>query len=65
MCSPASLLFYVSTSSVYKIKYLHYYFLFSFVSLWFSGIGSALALIVAQYSAFKIQHEHSLTLSQR
>ncbi|XP_023340990.1 uncharacterized protein LOC111711003 isoform X2 [Eurytemora carolleeae] len=38
---------------------------FSFVSLWFSGIGSALALIVAQYSAFKIQHEHSLTLSQR
>jgi len=38
---------------------------FSFASLWLSGTGSALALIVAQYSAFKIQHEHSLTLRQR
>lgn len=38
---------------------------FSFASLWLSGTGSALALIVAQYSAFKIQHEHSLTLPQR
>jgi len=38
---------------------------FSFSSLWFSGFGSALSLIVAQYTAFKIQHEHDLTLSQR
>jgi hypothetical protein len=37
----------------------------SFVSLWLSGVGSGLALIVAQYSALKIQHEHCLTLSQR
>jgi len=38
---------------------------FAFSSLWFSGLGSALSLIVAQYTAFKIQHEHDLTLSQR
>jgi len=38
---------------------------FAFSSLWFSGFGSALSLIVAQYTAFKIQHEHSLTLGQR
>ena len=38
---------------------------FAFSSLWFSGIGSALSLIVAQYTAFKIQHEHDLTLGQR
>merc|ERR1712106_1066078 len=38
---------------------------FAFSSLWFSGLGSALSLIVAQYSALKIQHEHSLTLGQR
>jgi len=38
---------------------------FSFASLWFSGVGSAMALIVAQYTAFKIQHEHCLTLAQR
>jgi len=38
---------------------------FSFASLWLSGVGSGLALIVAQYTAFKIQHEHGLTLSQR
>jgi len=38
---------------------------FSFSSLWFSGLGSALSLIVAQYTAFKIQHEHDLTISQR
>merc|ERR1719244_2339262 len=38
---------------------------FSFSSLWFSGLGSALSLIVAQYTAFKIQHEHDLTLGQR
>jgi len=38
---------------------------FSFSSLWMSGIASAIALIVAQYTAFKIQFEHCLTLSQR
>ena len=38
---------------------------FSFSSLWFSGLGSALSLTVAQYTAFKIQHEHDLTLGQR
>ena len=38
---------------------------FSFSSLWFSALGSALSLIVAQYTAFKIQHEHDLTLGQR
>jgi len=38
---------------------------FAFSSLWFSGLGSALSLIVAQYTAFKIQHEHDLTFSQR
>ena len=38
---------------------------FAFSSLWFSGLGSALSLIVAQYTAFKIQHEHDLTLGQR
>jgi len=38
---------------------------FSFSSLWMSGIASAIALIIAQYTAFKIQHEHCLTLAQR
>lgn len=38
---------------------------FSFASLWLSGIGSGAALIIAQYTAFKIQHEHGLTLAQR
>ena len=38
---------------------------FAFSSLWFSGLGSALSLIVAQYTAFKIQHEHDLTWEQR
>ena len=38
---------------------------FAFSSLWFSGLGSALSLVVAQYSALKIQHEHDLTLGQR
>eukprot|EP00090_Calanus_glacialis_P026119 TRINITY_DN4096_c0_g1_i7.p1 TRINITY_DN4096_c0_g1~~TRINITY_DN4096_c0_g1_i7.p1 ORF type:complete len:770 (-),score=237.96 TRINITY_DN4096_c0_g1_i7:508-2817(-) len=38
---------------------------FAFSSLWFSGLGSALSLIVAQYTAVKIQHEHDLTLGQR
>ena len=38
---------------------------FAFSSLWFSGLGSALSPIVAQYTAFKIQHEHDLTLGQR
>jgi len=38
---------------------------FAFSSLWFSGLGSALSLIVAQYTAFKIQHEHDITLGQR
>jgi len=38
---------------------------FSFSSLWFSGLGSSLSLCVAQYTAFKIQHEHDLTLQQR
>merc|ERR1712142_413029 len=38
---------------------------FSFSSLWFSALGSALSLIVAQYTAFKIQHEHDITLGQR
>jgi len=38
---------------------------FSFTSLWFSGVGSAVALILAQYTAFKIQHEHCLTFPQR
>jgi hypothetical protein len=38
---------------------------FSFSSLLFSGLGSALSLLVAQYTAFKIQHEHDLTFSQR
>jgi len=38
---------------------------FSFSSLWFSGVGSGVALVVAQYSAFKIQREHDLTLRQR
>ena len=38
---------------------------FSFKSLWLSGVASGLSLCVAQYSAFKIQHEHDMTLSQR
>merc|ERR550519_2376481 len=38
---------------------------FSFCSLWFSGLGSGLSLVVAQYTAIKIQHEHGLTLGQR
>ena len=38
---------------------------FRFSSLWMSGLGSGLSLAVAQYSAFKIQHEHDTTLSQR
>ena len=38
---------------------------FSFSSLWFSGLGSGLSLVVAQYTAIKIQHEHDLTLGQR
>jgi len=38
---------------------------FTFSSLWFSGIGSGVSLVVAQYTAFKIQHEHGLTLGQR
>merc|ERR1719244_324526 len=38
---------------------------FSFSSLWFSGLGSGLSILVAQYTAFKIQHEHGLTLGQR
>ena len=36
-----------------------------FSSLWFSGLGSAVSLILAQYTAVKIQHEHDLTLGQR
>ena len=38
---------------------------FRFSSLWMSGVASGLSLAVAQYSAFKIQHEHDTTLSQR
>merc|ERR1719189_2538830 len=38
---------------------------FSFKSLWLSGVASGLSLCVAQYSAFKIQHEHDMTLTQR
>lgn len=38
---------------------------FRFSSLWFSGFGSGVSLVVAQYTAFKIQHEHGLTLIQR
>ena len=38
---------------------------YSFASLWFSGVGSGAALVIAQYTAFKIQHEHALTLPQR
>jgi len=38
---------------------------FTFRSLWFSGLGSALSLVVAQYTALKIQHEHDLTFGQR
>jgi len=38
---------------------------FSFASLWFSGLGSGLSLVIAQYTAFKIQHEHDMTLTQR
>merc|ERR1719228_1339301 len=38
---------------------------FSFSSLWFSGLGSGLSLVVAQYTAIKIQHEHDLTMAQR
>ena len=63
---------------------------FSFASLWFSGLGSGLSLVIsswrgelflptssflmmsccilqviAQYTAFKIQHEHDMTLAQR
>ena len=38
---------------------------FGFKSLWLSGVASGLSLCVAQYSAFKIQHEHDMTLSQR
>ena len=36
-----------------------------FSSLWFSGLGSAVSLILAQYTAVKMQHEHDLTLGQR
>ena len=38
---------------------------FRFNSLWMSGVGSGLSLCVAQYSAFKIQHEHDTTIGQR
>eukprot|EP00092_Neocalanus_flemingeri_P079336 GFUD01098833.1.p1 GENE.GFUD01098833.1~~GFUD01098833.1.p1 ORF type:complete len:443 (+),score=80.62 GFUD01098833.1:626-1954(+) len=38
---------------------------FSFSSLWFSGLNSALSLLVAQYTALKIQHKLDLTLGQR
>jgi len=38
---------------------------FTFSSLWFSGLASALSLVVGQYTAFKVQHEHGLTLGQR
>lgn len=38
---------------------------FTFSSLWFSGLGSFLSLAVAQYTAFKIQHEHDMILAQR
>jgi len=38
---------------------------FGFSSLWFSGFGSLMSLVVAQYNGYKIQHEHCMTLSQR
>ena len=38
---------------------------FQFKSLWNSGIASGLSLCIAQYSAFKIQREHDLTIVQR
>ena len=38
---------------------------FQFKSLWNSGIASGLSLCIAQYSAFKIQREHDLTIIQR
>ena len=38
---------------------------FRFSSLWLSGVGSAVSLCTAQYSAFKIQHEHDTTMAQR
>jgi len=38
---------------------------FTFSSLWFSGLASLLSLVVGQYTAFKVQHEHGLTLGQR
>ena len=38
---------------------------FRFSSLLLSGLGSAVSLCTAQYSAFKIQHEHDTTMAQR
>ena len=38
---------------------------FRFSALWLSGVGSGLSLCTAQYSAFKIQHEHDTTTTQR
>ena len=38
---------------------------FRFSSLLLSGLGSAVSLCTAQYSAFKIQHEHDTTVGQK
>ena len=38
---------------------------FRFSCLWLSAVGSGMSLCTAQYSAFKIQHEHDTTSSQR
>ena len=38
---------------------------FRFSGLWLSGVASGLALCTAQYSAFKIQHEHDITTTQK
>ena len=38
---------------------------FRFSALWLSGVGSGLSLCTAQYSAFKIQHEHDTTVGQK
>ena len=38
---------------------------FRFSALWMSGVASGLSLCIAQYSAFKIQHEHDTTVGQK
>ena len=43
---------------------INFYFIISIMFL-LLGIASGLSLCIAQYSAFKIQHEHDTTLMQR